>query len=73
MADTAENLEPLELEGDSNLTDDERAEVARLWKAEVRRRSAEIDAGTARLVPADEVMAGIRHLIKERRTQRAKH
>ncbi len=67
VANTAENLEPLELEGDPDLTDEERAEVARLWKAEVRRRCAEIDAGTARLVPADEVVAGIRQLIEEHR------
>ncbi|MFK7986673.1 MAG: addiction module protein [Sandaracinaceae bacterium] len=67
MTDTAEQLDPLELAEGRDLAEEERAETARLWKSEVRRRGAEIDAGTARLVPADEVMAGLRQLIEEHR------
>ena len=64
VADPAEELEFEELD---DVSDDERAELARLWQSEVQRRLAEIDAGTARVVPAGEVMAGIRKLIEERR------
>ena len=36
-----------------------RAEVAAAWDAEIARRIAEIDAGTAQLIPSEEVMARI--------------
>ncbi len=36
-----------------------RAEVEAAWDAEIARRVAEIDAGTAKLIPAEEVMAEI--------------
>jgi putative addiction module component (TIGR02574 family) len=35
-------------------TDDELAEVERAWDAEIRRRIAELDAGTAELIPAED-------------------
>ncbi len=35
-------------------------EVERAWEDEIRRRVAELDAGTAELVPADEVFAELR-------------
>jgi len=41
---------------------DEDVEAA--WEEEIRRRVAEIESGTAKLVPADEVFAEVRHLIK---------
>ena len=41
---------------------DEETEAA--WDAEIRRRIAEIDAGTAKLIPAEEVFAQVRHLLK---------
>jgi len=36
------------------------AEVERLWLEEASRRDAEIDAGTARLIPGDQVLADAR-------------
>jgi putative addiction module component (TIGR02574 family) len=41
---------------------DEDVEAA--WEEEIRRRVAEIENGTAKLVPADEVFAEVRRLIK---------
>jgi len=40
--------------------DDDPAEVERAWEEEIRRRVAELDAGTAELIPADEVFAELR-------------
>ncbi len=40
------------------------AEVEAAWEEEIRRRIAEIDSGTAKLIPADEVFAEIRRLLK---------
>ena len=42
----------------------EDAEVEAAWDEELKRRIAEIDAGTARLIPAEDVFAEIRRLIK---------
>lgn len=39
-------------------------EIEAAWGVELQRRIAEIDNGTAKLVPADEVFAEIRRLIK---------
>ena len=39
-------------------------EVEAAWDAEIRRRIADIDAGTAKLIPAEEVFAQVRHLLK---------
>lgn len=39
-------------------------EVDAAWEEEIRRRIAEIDAGTAKLVPADEVIAEVRRLLR---------
>lgn len=41
-------------------TTDDPAEVERAWGEEIRRRIAELDAGTAELIPADEVFAELR-------------
>ncbi len=35
-------------------------EVERAWEEEIRRRLAEVDAGTAELIPAEEVFAELR-------------
>jgi putative addiction module component (TIGR02574 family) len=40
------------------------AEVEQAWDAEIRRRIAEIDNGTAKLIPAEEVFAEVRRLLK---------
>ena len=45
------------LEGE---TPDDPPEVERAWEEEIRRRLAELDAGTAELIPADEVFAELR-------------
>ncbi len=37
-------------------------EVEAAWDEEIKRRVAEIEAGTARLIPAEEVFARIRRL-----------
>lgn len=39
-------------------------EVEAAWEEEIRRRIAEIDSGKAKLIPADEVFAEVRRLIK---------
>jgi putative addiction module component (TIGR02574 family) len=39
-------------------------EVEAAWDAEIKRRIAEIDSGTATLIPAEEVFAEVRRLIK---------
>lgn len=40
------------------------AEVEEAWQDEIKRRIAEIDCGTAKLVSADEVFAEVRRLVK---------
>jgi hypothetical protein len=39
---------------------DDPAEAERAWDEEIRRRLAELDAGTAELIPAEEVFAELR-------------
>lgn len=39
-------------------------EVEAAWDEEIRRRIAEIDSGTAKLIPAEEVFAELRRMIK---------
>jgi len=39
-------------------------EVEAAWDEEIRRRIAEIDSGKAKLIPAEEVFAEVRRLIK---------
>ena len=39
-------------------------EVEAAWDDEIQRRIAEIDAGTAKLIPAEEVFAEVRRLLK---------
>ena len=40
------------------------AEVELAWDEEIKPRIAEIDSGTAKLVPAEEVFAEVRRLLK---------
>jgi putative addiction module component (TIGR02574 family) len=40
------------------------AEVEAAWDEEIKRRIAEIDNGTARLIPSEEVFAELRSLIR---------
>ena len=42
-----------------------RADVEAAWDAEIARRVAEIDAGTAKLIPAEEVMASIEEKLRK--------
>jgi len=44
---------------DSLLTDDER-EIEKEWIAVAQRRMAEIDAGTAKLIPAEDVIRDLK-------------
>jgi putative addiction module component (TIGR02574 family) len=74
MASTLDSVEAAALE----LTAEERAElIERLidtvlptpplhpaWEAEIARRVADLDAGTAECIPADEVFAEVRALIE---------
>lgn len=39
-------------------------EIEAAWDEEIRLRIADIDAGTAKLIPAEEVFAEIRRLLK---------
>ena len=41
-----------------------KAEVEAAWDAEISRRVAEIDAGTAKLIPGEEVMARIEEKLR---------
>jgi len=40
--------------------DDDPAEVEQAWEEEIRRRIADVRAGTVELIPADEVLAELR-------------
>lgn len=40
------------------------AEVDAAWDEEIKRRLAEIDNGSAKLIPADEVFAEVRRILK---------
>ena len=40
------------------------AEVDAAWDEEIKRRLAEIDNGTAKLIPAEEVFAEVRRILK---------
>ena len=40
------------------------AEVDAAWAEEIKRRIADIDSGKAKLIPADEVFAEVRRLLK---------
>jgi putative addiction module component (TIGR02574 family) len=40
------------------------AEVEAAWDQEIQRRLAEIDNGTAKLIPAEEVFAEVRRILK---------
>lgn len=42
-----------------------REEVAAAWEAEIARRIAEIDAGTAKLIPGEEVLARIEEKLRK--------
>lgn len=45
--------------------EDDPVEVERAWEEEIRRRLAEVDAGTAELIPAEQVFSELRaHLRK---------
>ena len=44
-----------------------RAEVEAAWEAEIARRVAEIDAGTAKLIPAEEVIEKIEAKLRKAR------
>jgi len=44
----------------ASLSEDEDAEVEAAWDAEIAKRIASIDAGTAKLIPAEEVHARAR-------------
>lgn len=40
--------------------DDDPAEVERAWEEEIRRRLQEVEAGTAELIPAEQVFSELR-------------
>lgn len=42
--------------------DEDPEEVERAWEEEIRRRVAEVESGTAELIPAEEVFAELRRL-----------
>ena len=44
-------------------------EIAQAWDEEIARRVAEIDAGTAELIPAEQVFAEIDAMIEQARVQ----
>ena len=48
----------------ASLHDHPDPEIEAAWDEEIRRRIAEIESGTAKLIPADEVFAEIRQMLK---------
>lgn len=44
---------------------EEDREIEEAWREEIRRRTAEIDAGEADLIPADQVLAELDTILKE--------
>jgi putative addiction module component (TIGR02574 family) len=48
----------------STLQEDVDPEVEVAWDVEIRRRLDEIDAGKAKLIPAEEVFAEVRRMLK---------
>lgn len=44
---------------------EEEAEIEQAWREEVRRRAAELDAGTVEAIPAEQVFSEIEELLKE--------
>lgn len=50
---------------------DDEDDISPEWKDEIRRRVQEIDNGTARLVPHDEVMANVRERLAKSREERS--
>jgi putative addiction module component (TIGR02574 family) len=47
----------------ATLPEEEDAEVEAAWEKEIRRRVAEIEAGTAKLIPSEEVHAKARRIL----------
>ena len=47
----------------ASLEDDVDPEVDAAWEDEIRKRIAEVESGTAKLIPADEVFARIRRAL----------
>lgn len=47
----------------ASLEDDVDPEVDAAWEEEIRKRIAEVESGTAKLIPADEVFARIRRAL----------
>lgn len=52
----------------ASLAEDVSPEITEAQLAEVRRRIAEVESGEAQLIPGDEVLARVRHLLAERST-----
>jgi putative addiction module component (TIGR02574 family) len=48
----------------SSLQEDTDPEIEAAWDAEIRRRLDEVDSGTAKLIPAAEVFAEVRRMLK---------
>ena len=48
----------------ASLHEDRGTEIEAAWDEEIRRRIAEIESGTVKLIPADEVFAEIRQMLK---------
>jgi putative addiction module component (TIGR02574 family) len=43
---------------------EEEAEIERAWREEINRRAAELDSGSVKSVPADEVFAAIEEILE---------
>jgi putative addiction module component (TIGR02574 family) len=48
----------------ASLSEDGDSELEAAWDEEIRQRIAEIESGTARLIPAEEVFAEIRQMLR---------
>lgn len=48
----------------ASLHENRDTEIDAAWDEEIRRRIAEIESGTAKLIPAEEVFAEIRQMLK---------
>ena len=51
----------------ASLSEQEQARVAKAWEVEIERRVAEVDGGTAELIPAEKVFAEIEQRLNAKR------
>lgn len=54
-----------------SVDEEDDVELSPAWQAEINRRMEEVRQGTAKLIPHDEVMAGVRRKLAEQRAAKS--